>query len=382
MPLHLGIIGLPNVGKTLIFNAMTKASAESTHYFSAKKPNIGIVNVPDSRLMALAKIVHPGRIVPATIEFVDIAGLGHSSSNNSDANSTTTHQKTQTRGNTFLSDIRDVDALIHVVRCFDDDNVFHVNNTVNPSRDIETIRLELILADLESLERRKVKLSSMIKGGDKTAKYENDLLDALCEALYKGKTVKQLFSQGGLSTGDIELLMKSVNLLTWKPIIYVANIAETDLNNPSDNAYYREVFQAAEEEQADVLAISAFLESELAAFTEQERLEYLSDLNVQETDLDRLIQRAFDLLGLMTFFTAGPMEVKAWTIRKNTKAPQAAGVIHSDIERGFIKADVMTYDDYILCGGEKAGKDKGLFRLEGKDYIMRDGDIVNFRFNV
>jgi GTP-binding protein YchF len=371
MSLHLGIIGLPNVGKTLLFNAMTKATAESTPYFTSKKANVGIVNVPDSRLSELAKIVHPEKTVPATVEFVDIAGLAHNSPS-------TPETKTKGQSNTFLSDIRDADALIHVVRCFDDDNVFHVNNSIDPARDIETVRLELILADLESLERRKAKLISMIKGGDKSAKRESDLLDILSQAFYSGMTA----TQANLSLEDKEFLKKTVSFLTWKPIIYVANISETALVNPSEHPYSSQVFKTAANDHAEALAICARLESELAAFTDQERREYLSELGIQETDMDRLIQRAFDLLGLMTFFTAGPKEVKAWTIRKSTKAPQAAGTIHSDIERGFIKADVITYEHYMAHGGEKGAKEKGLFRLEGKDYIMRDGDVVNFRFNV
>ncbi|MCL1853996.1 MAG: redox-regulated ATPase YchF [Peptococcaceae bacterium] len=375
MPLHLGLIGLPNVGKTLLFNAMTKTDTDTPLSHAAKKTHIGIVNVPDSRLHGLAKIVHPDKIVSATVEFVDIAGLGRSDGKPHDS-------KTPARGNPFLSDIRGADALIHVVRCFDDENVFHINSSVNPTRDIESIRLELILADLESLERRKLKLSAMIKGGDKSSKHESELLDVLSEAFYSGKTAALAGMQAGFTTEDIALLKKNIDFLSWKPIIYVANIAESALANPSGNNYCREVFAAATEEDAEALAISALLESDLAAFTEQERREYFSALSIQETDLDRLIQRAFDLLGLMTFFTAGPKEVKAWTIRKNTKAPHAAGVIHSDIERGFIKADVITYEHYIACGGEKGAREKGLFRLEGKDYLMRDGDVVNFRFNV
>ncbi|MCL1918496.1 MAG: redox-regulated ATPase YchF [Peptococcaceae bacterium] len=375
MSLHLGIIGLPNVGKTLLFNAMTKAGAESASHFGAKKANIGIVNVPDSRLLDLSKIVHPEKIVPATVEFVDIAGLGHGSPHRSEGDP---KGKPQAQSTAFLSDIRDADALIHVVRCFEDDNVFHVNTSVDPARDIETIRLELILADLESLERRKLKLAPMIKGRDKAAQRENDLLDTLSQAFYDGKTAAQV----SLTPEDIQFLKKNISFLTWKPVIYVANISEASLARPTEHPYCRQVFDAAAHEHAEALAICAGLESDLATFTEQERKEYLSELGVEKTDLDRLIQRAFDLLGLMTFFTAGPKEVRAWTIRKDTKAPQAAGVIHSDIERGFIKADVITYDHYMAYGGEKGAKEKGLFRLEGKEYIMRDGDIVNFRFNV
>jgi len=374
LPLHLGIIGLPNIGKTLLFNAMTKTD-DSAHSYGAKKTHFGIVNVPDSRLQALAEIVHPEKIVPASVEFVDIIGLGNHDSKSPDS-------KGGSRGNPFLSDIRDADALIHVVRCFEDNNVFHINASVNPTRDIETIRLELILADLESLERRKAKLSGMVKGGDKTSKHESALLDTLSEFFYNGKTASQACAEAEFSQDDVDLLKKHLDFLSWKPVIYVANISEKDLNNPSGNKYCNEVYAAATSENAEALAISALLESELATFAESERREYLAGINTQETDLDRLIQKAFDLLGLMTFFTAGPKEVKAWTIRKNTRAPQAAGTIHSDIERGFIKADVITFDHYISYDGEKGAREKGLFRLEGKDYIMRDGDVVNFRFNV
>jgi GTP-binding protein YchF len=375
MPLHLGIVGLPNVGKTLLFNAMTKATAESTHYFASKKSNIGLVSVPDSRLLEIAKIASPEKIIYASVEFVDIAGLGHGSSGKSGSSDSTAARQ---QASSFLADIRDADALIHVVRCFEDQNIFHIHDSLNPTRDIETLQQELIIADLEALERRQTKLIGLMKSGDKSAKYESELLEMMSEAFYQGKTARQV----DLPEDDLLLLRKNISFLSLKPVIYVANIAEASLENPGAYDYCADVFEVAAAERADALAVCAHLESELASFSEQERLEYLSSLNVTETDLDRLIQRAFDLLGLMTFFTAGPKEVRSWTIRKNTKAPQAAGTIHSDIERGFIKADVITYEHYIANCGEKGAREKGLFRLEGKDYIMRDGDIVNFRFNV
>ncbi|KLU59154.1 ribosome-binding ATPase YchF [Peptococcaceae bacterium CEB3] len=366
MTLRAGIVGLPNVGKSTLFNAITQAGAEAANYpFCTIDPNIGIVQVPDERLRVLADMVHPGRIVPAAVEFVDIAGLVKGASQG------------EGLGNKFLSHIREVDAIVHVVRCFEDNNVVHVEGGIDPGRDIEIIDLELILADLESVEKRGDRVAKMLKAGDKQAKVEINLLDRLKEAFDQGKAARTL----SYDPEEKEIL-KSFPLLTLKPVLYAANISEADLAAAEENPYVPKVREVAAEEGAGVVVICAQIEAEIAELDEEEKALFLRDLGLQESGLDRLIRTAFHLLGLMTFFTAGPMEVKAWTIRQGTKAPQAAGTIHTDFERGFIRAEVVSYEDFVRYGGLNGARDKGLVRLEGKEYVMNDGDIVHFRFNV
>jgi len=366
MTLHAGIVGLPNVGKSTLFNAITKAGAEAANYpFCTIDPNIGIVQVPDSRLQSLADMVHPDRIVPATVEFVDIAGLVKGAS------------KGEGLGNKFLAHIREVDAIVHVVRCFEDNNVVHVEGNVDPKRDIEIIQLELILADLESVERRLERTAKLLKSGDKKAPIEVQLLQRLKETFDQGREAKTLeFSE------EEQEILKGIPLLTTKPVLYVTNVSEEEIGTVDQNPYIQEVRKLALAEGAEVVAICAKIEAEIAELEEEEKSLFLEDLGLTESGLDRLIRVAFQLLGLMTFFTAGPMEVKAWTIRQQTKAPKAAGTIHTDFERGFIRAEVVSYHDFVANGGLSGARDKGQVRLEGKEYIMADGDIVHFRFNV
>ncbi len=366
MALTCGIVGLPNVGKSTLFNAITQAGAEAANYpFCTIDPNVGIVNVPDARLAKLAELVNPQKIVPASVQFTDIAGLVRGAS------------KGEGLGNKFLAHIREVDTIVHVVRCFEDDNVVHVEGNVDPIRDIETIELELILSDLESVEKRRERTQKMLKTGDKKYQAELELLERLKEVFDQGKPARSL----DFSVEEKELL-KSFPLLSAKPVLYAANVHEQDIVKGFENALVANVKDMAAKEGSEVVMICAKIEAEIAELPEEEKAEFLTELGLSESGLDRLIRVAFHLLGLMTYFTAGEIEVRAWTIRQGTKAPQAAGVIHSDFERGFIRAEVISYDDLIACRSLVAGRDKGLVRLEGKEYIMQDGDVVHFRFNV
>lgn len=366
MTLHAGIVGLPNVGKSTLFNAITQAGAEAANYpFCTIDPNVGMVEVPDARLQILDDMVHPKKIVPATVEFVDIAGLVKGAS------------KGEGLGNKFLSHIREVNAIVHVVRCFEDENVIHVEGDVNPKRDIETIDLELVLADMESVEKRSERTSKLLKTGDKKAPIEVALLERLKGVFNQGKGARSLT----YSVEEQEIL-KGFSLLTLKPVLYVANVSENGLSSASDNPYVQQVKKIATEEGAEVVVVCAQIEAEISELEPDEKEGFLQDLGLEESGLDRLIRVAFHLLGLMTFFTAGPLEVKAWTIYQGTKAPRAAGTIHTDFEHGFIRAEVVAYKDFVEFNGMNGAKDKGLVRLEGKEYVMNDGDIVHFRFNV
>ncbi|MBD1371990.1 redox-regulated ATPase YchF [Hazenella sp. IB182357] len=366
MALTTGIVGLPNVGKSTLFNAITQAGAESANYpFCTIDPNVGVVDVPDERLHELAKIVNPQRIVPTSFQFVDIAGLVKGAS------------KGEGLGNKFLAHIREVDAIIHVVRCFEDENITHVEGTIDPASDIETINLELILADLETVEKRLERLAKQKKSGDKEAIVEHEVLTMIQAVLAEGKTARSADLEE-----DQKRVIKNMNLLTLKNVLYAANVSEDDVANAEENPYVQQVRQIAEQEGAGVVTISAQVEAEIAELDGEERALFLSELGLASSGLDRLIAAAYHLLGLITYFTAGEKEVRAWTIREGTKAPQAAAVIHTDFERGFIRAEVTAYEDLISCGSQTAAKEKGLLRLEGKEYVVKDGDVMNFRFAV
>lgn len=364
--MKLGIVGLPNVGKSTLFNAITNAGAEVANYaFCTIEPNVGVVAVPDYRLDELAKMYSPKKITPAVIEFVDIAGLVKGAS------------KGEGLGNKFLSYIREVDAVIHVVRCFDNDDIMHVSGSVDPKRDIETINLELILSDLEILDRRIDRTAKAAKG-DKSLLTELEFLKRLKTELENGVSARAVEADD-----DEKAILADIGLLSAKPVIYACNMSEDDFaSNIENNERYKAVCEIAKAEGAEVLPICAELEAEISSLSKEEKEMFLSDAGIESGGLDMLIQRSYNLLGLISYLTAGEPEVRAWTIKKGTKAPQAAGKIHSDFERGFIRAEVISFDELMACGSMQAAKEKGKIRSEGKDYVMQDGDIVLFRFNV
>ena len=364
--MKLGIVGLPNVGKSTLFNAITQAGAESANYpFCTIEPNVGIVDVPDERIDALAKMYNPKKVTRAYIEFVDIAGLVKGAS------------KGEGLGTKILSHIREVDAVVHVVRCFEDPNITHVDGSIDPLRDIETIQLELIFSDLEILERRIDRNKKAMKG-DKSLATELELLERVKAALEDGKPARSLSY-----TKEEMDIMREISLISLKPVLYAANVAEDDFaKGIENNKFVKAVEELAASEGSEVMPVSAKIEEEIAQLDGEEKQMFLSELGMSESGLDRLIKASYKLLGLISYLTAGEPEVRAWTITEGTKAPQAAGKIHSDFERGFIRAEVVAYDDLMACGSMNAAKEKGLVRSEGKDYVMKDGDIVLFRFNV